>query len=314
VTDSESRPQAAAASSDPPTERVGFAGLGIMGSRMAAHVAAAGYPLTVYNRTEATAREWAAAHGAAVAPTPRELAAASDIVITMVTDAAAVRELLFGPDGVAAGAAHGSLCIDSSTIGAQATIAIGAQLEAAGVELVDAPVTGSAPRAQDATLTIMAGGSPDAFARARPLLETMGSLIVHVGALGQGQAVKVINNAVAAANAVAVAEALIAASAEGVDLDALIDVMRAGSGASAMLELKAAPMREHDFAPLFKLEHMLKDVRLCLEAATEARVPFGSAKRAAELLAAAAADGHGADDFAALATALERVAGQSITS
>jgi 3-hydroxyisobutyrate dehydrogenase-like beta-hydroxyacid dehydrogenase len=200
-----------------------------------------------------------------------------------------------------------------STIGPGAAVEIGARLAAAGIELLDAPVTGSAPRAQDGTLTIMAGGSPAAFERARPLLETMGKLIVYAGALGQGQAVKVINNAVAAANTVTLAEALIAASAEGVDLDPLVQVMGAGSGGSAMLELKATPMREHDFAPLFKLEHMLKDVRLCLEAADAAGVPFGSAQRAAQLLADTAAAGYGQEDFVAVLTALERLAGRRVS-
>jgi 3-hydroxyisobutyrate dehydrogenase-like beta-hydroxyacid dehydrogenase len=141
----------------------------------------------------------------------------------------------------------------------------------------------------------------------------MGGLIVYAGALGQGQAIKVINNAVAAANTVTLAEALIAASAEGVDLDPLVQVMRAGSGGSAMLELKSTPMREHDFAPLFKLDHMLKDVHLCLEAADLAGVPFGSAQRAAQLLADAAAAGYGQEDFVAVLTALERLAGRRVS-
>ena len=130
---------------------------------------------------------------------------------------------------------------------------------------MDAPVTGSSPKAEDGTLTIMAGGSPAAFERARPLFEAMGELIVHVGEVGQGQLVKVINNAVAAANTAVVAEALLAGKLAGADLDALVTVMRAGSGASAMLELKAGPMRAHDWSTLFKLEHMLKDLRLCLK-------------------------------------------------
>jgi 3-hydroxyisobutyrate dehydrogenase-like beta-hydroxyacid dehydrogenase len=313
VTGSESRHPAAAGTDRPRRERIGFAGLGIMGSRMAAHVARAGYPLTVYNRTPQIAHGWAAKHDVAVAETPAELASVSDVVVTIVADAAAVRELLLGPEGVVTAAHPGLMCVDMSTIGPAATLEIGAQLAAAGIELVDAPVTGSAPRAEDATLTIMAGGSPAAFERARPLLDTMGKLIVHAGAAGQGQAVKVINNAVSAANAVTLAEALIAASAEGLDLDALVEVMRAGSGGSAMLELKATPMREHDFAPLFKLDHMLKDVRLCLEAADAAGVPFGSAQRAAQLLADSAAAGHGQEDFVAVLTALERLAGRSVS-
>ena len=113
--------------------------------------------------------------------------------------------------------------------------------------MLDAPVTGSSPRAEDGTLTIMVGGEPDGFARARPLLETMGELIVHVGELGQGQMLKLINNSLGAANAAAVAEALLLARATGIDLDALVEVTSAGSGASAQLALKSGPMREHDY-------------------------------------------------------------------
>ena len=131
--------------------------------------------------------------------------------------------------------------------------------------MVDAPVTGSSPKAEDGTLTIMAGGEQADFERALPVLEAMGKLIVHAGPLGQGQMVKLINNAVAAINAATVGQALVFADRAGVDLDALEAVMRAGSGGSAMLELKAGPMRAHDYSTLFKLDHMLKDVRLCLE-------------------------------------------------
>jgi 3-hydroxyisobutyrate dehydrogenase-like beta-hydroxyacid dehydrogenase len=291
-------------------DRIGLAGLGIMGSRMAANVAAAGLPLTVWNRTAETARTWAEKHGAGVAETPAQLAQASDIVVTMVVDADSVRAVLFGPEGVVAGAHPGLLCVDMSTIGPAAAVAIGADLAAAGIGFVDAPVTGSAPAAQDGTLTIMAGGDREAFERARPLFAAVGELVVHAGAVGQGQAVKVINNAVAAANAAAVAEALVVASAEGVDLDALIAVMEAGSGASKMLTLKATPMREHDFTPLFKLEHMLKDVRLALDAAESAGVghALAAARHAAELLATAAAEGYAERDFAALLAAVETAA------
>jgi 3-hydroxyisobutyrate dehydrogenase-like beta-hydroxyacid dehydrogenase len=122
--------------------------------------------------------------------------------------------------------------------------------------MVDAPVTGSSPRAEDGTLTIMAGGSQEDFARAKPLLDAMGELIVHAGPLGHGQMIKLINNAVAATNAAVVGEALIVAKRAGVDLDALSAVLGAGSGGSAMLELKGRPMREHDYTTLFRLESL----------------------------------------------------------
>jgi 3-hydroxyisobutyrate dehydrogenase len=288
---------------------VGFVGLGIMGSRMAANLARAGYELTVFNRTRSTAKAWAADHGGTVAATPAEVGAAADLVISMVVDGEQVRSVLLGDDGVAQGAAAGTLCVDMSTIAPAQTLAIGAELARRGLKLLDAPVTGSSPKAQDGTLTIMAGGDAEDFARAQALFEVMGDLVLHVGPLGQGEMVKLINNAVAAANAATVAEALLVGHATGVDLDALVEVMAKGSGGSAMLDLKAAPMRSHDYATLFKLEHMLKDVRLCLDEAQAANVPFDAAARAREVLVAAMARGHADDDFAALVEALEAFAG-----
>ena len=291
------------------TDRVGFVGLGIMGSRMAANLARAGYDLTVFNRTRSTAETWAAEHGGTVAATPAEVGAASDVVISMVVDGEQVRAVLLGDDGVAQGAAAGTLCVDMSTIAPAQTRAIGTELAQHGLRLLDAPVTGSSPKAQDGTLTIMAGGEADDFARARALFDVMGDFVLHVGALGQGEMVKLINNAVAAANAATLADALLVGQATGVDLDALVQVMATGSGGSAMLDLKAGPMRAHDYTTLFKLEHMLKDVRLCLDEAQAANVPFGAAARARDVLVAAMGRGHAEDDFAALIDALEAFCG-----
>jgi 3-hydroxyisobutyrate dehydrogenase-like beta-hydroxyacid dehydrogenase len=289
-------------------ERVGFIGLGIMGSRMAANLRRAGYELTVHNRTRERAEAFAREHGATVADTPAEVGASSDIVITMVVDGAQVEEVLLGPDGVAQRAAEGTLCVDMSTIAPSDTRRIGAALHQGGIGFADAPVTGSSPKAQDGTLTIMAGGADADFERARPLFEAMGELIVHVGELGQGQTVKLINNAVAASNASTLAQALIVGKATGVDLDALVRIMGAGSGGSAMLALKSGPMREHDYSTLFKLEHMLKDVRLCLEEGQAAGVPFPAAAHTREVLTAGMGRGLGDADFAALVEVLEALA------
>jgi 3-hydroxyisobutyrate dehydrogenase-like beta-hydroxyacid dehydrogenase len=289
-------------------ERVGFIGLGIMGSRMAANLRRAGYELMVFNRTTERGEAFASEHGATVAATPAEVGAGSDIVITMVVDGAQVDSVLLGEDGAATGAGEGTLCVDMSTIAPSDTRRIGAALADRGLGFVDAPVTGSSPRAEDGTLTIMAGGSEDDFERARPLFEVMGELVVHVGALGQGQTVKLINNAVAASNASTLAQALIVGKATGVDLDALVRIMGAGSGGSAMLGLKAGSMREHDYTTLFKLEHMLKDVRLCLEEGQAAGVPFPAAAHTREVLTAAMGRGLGDADFAALVEVLEGLA------
>jgi len=290
------------------SERIGFLGLGIMGSRMAANVASAGFPLSVWTHTPGKAERWAAEHDASAAATPAEVAERSDIVISMVVDGAQVASVLLGEGGVIEAARAGLLCVDMSTIAPPDTRRIGAALREREVRMLDAPVTGSSPRAEDGSLTIMVGGDAGDFTRARPVLEPMGSLIVHVGELGQGELLKLINNAVGAANAAAVAEALLLADAGGIELDAFVEIVGSGSGASAQLALKSGPMREHDFTPLFKTAHMLKDVRLCLEEAQQAGVPFPSAAHARDLLTATMARGHGERDYAALIEAAEGLA------
>jgi 3-hydroxyisobutyrate dehydrogenase-like beta-hydroxyacid dehydrogenase len=304
-------------------ERIGFLGLGIMGSRMAANVARAGFPLTVWTHTPGKAERWAseqltAASGerpqptVEVAGTPAEVAARSDVVLSMVVDGEQVTSVLLGEDGVIEAAHPGLLCVDMSTIAPPDSRRIGSALAERDVEMLDAPVTGSSPRAQDGSLTIMVGGDTDAFQRVRPLLETMGRLIVHVGALGQGETLKLINNAVAAANAATVAESLLLASATGIDLDSFVQVLSSGSGASTQLELKSGPMREHDYATLFKTEHLLKDVRLCLEQAQAAGVPFPAAAHARDLLTAAMGRGYGEQDYASIIEAAEGLAGRRL--
>ncbi|HWD64415.1 MAG TPA: NAD(P)-dependent oxidoreductase [Solirubrobacteraceae bacterium] len=293
--------------------RVAFLGLGIMGSRMAANLAAQGFELTVWNRTAARAEEFAGSHaGVEVAASPKAAAAGVDVVVSMVVDGPQVDAILLGEEGATAGASPGTLFVDCSTIGLAEARRIGAALEERGLTLLDAPVTGSSPRAEDGTLTIMVGGPDAAFERVRPVLEAMGRLIVHAGRLGQGQLVKVINNAVAAANAAVLGQALLVAQGAGADLDALVQVMAAGSGGSAMLDLKAEPMRRHDYTTLFKTDHMLKDVRLCLEAAREAGTRFPSAEATERILDTTSQLGHGDDDFAALIEALERETGDRL--
>jgi 3-hydroxyisobutyrate dehydrogenase-like beta-hydroxyacid dehydrogenase len=289
---------------------VGFIGLGIMGSRMAANLRRAGFELVVWNRTPETAERWAAEHGAEVSASPAEVGARCDRVITMVVDGDQVESILLGQGVGEAMAAHdAALCIDMSTIGPASARSIAAALARHGIAFLDAPVTGSSPKAEDGTLTIMVGGDEADFGRARPLFEAMGQLMVHAGKVGDGQAVKVINNTVAATNTAVAGEALLAGKRAGVDLDALVTVMSAGSGGSAMLALKERPMRDHDYATLFKLAHMLKDVRLCLEQARAAGVELEFGQVTERILEAAEREGHGDDDFAALIEVLEERAG-----
>jgi len=283
-----------------------------MGSRMAANVARAGFELNVWTHTEGKAVAWAQEHGAHAHETPAEVAAASDIVISMVVDGEQVASILLAAGGVIESARAGLLCVDMSTIAPADARRIAAALAAREVRMLDSPVTGSSPRAQAGTLTIMVGGEREDYERALGVLQRMGSLIVHVGALGQGQAVKLVNNALAAANATALAEALVLGAAAGLDLDALLTVLAAGSGASTQLEMKAPAMRAHDYTTLFKTDHMLKDVRLCLEEAQAAGVPFPSAGHARDVLIATAGRGLGDQDYAAIIEAIEGFAGQRL--
>jgi 3-hydroxyisobutyrate dehydrogenase-like beta-hydroxyacid dehydrogenase len=283
-------------------ERVAFLGLGIMGSRMARNLRAAGFDVVVWNRTRARAEEL----GEPIADTPRAAAEQADVVITMVVDAPQVEEVLFGETGAAEGLAEGALVVDMSTIAPSAVKAIAARLGERGISFVDAPVTGSKPRAEDGTLTIMAGGSPEDFARAKPLFAAIGELIVHCGPSGHGAMVKLLNNALAAINAAALAEAIDLAEHYGLDTDRLIRVMSAGSAKSTMLDLKAKPMVERNYEPLFKLEHMLKDVRHCLAEAQALGEDFDLAADAEALYAAADQAGLGEEDFAAVIEAVRQ--------
>jgi 3-hydroxyisobutyrate dehydrogenase-like beta-hydroxyacid dehydrogenase len=211
-----------------------------------------------------------------------------------------------------AGAAPGTLFIDMSTIAPGDARRLASAVRERGHEFVDAPVSGSLPKAEDGTLTIMVGGDPGAVERARPLLDAMGETIVHAGPVGHGQLVKVISNAVAAANAATLAQALVVGSRAGADLEALLEVLGKSAGASAMVALKGEPMRTHDYTPLFRLEHMLKDVRFALDEAHASHAPFPAAAEAAELYTAAMARGLGDQDFSAVLEAVEGLAATRI--
>jgi len=281
------------------SQNVAFLGLGIMGRPQAANVRRAGFELTVWNRTRERAESFAAEHdGVHVADSPADAARGADVVITMVPDVPEVEEVMFA---AAAGMSEGALAVDMSTIAPTVSRSIGQRLRERGIGFLDAPVTGSRPRAEDGTLTIMVGGEAADFERARPVLESMGRLVVHVGPSGHGEMIKLINNTLAAINAAALAEALSLAQAANLDTNKLRQVVGAGSGASAMLELKAQPMIERDFEPLFKLEHMLKDVRHCIREADALGVRMPIASLVESLYSLAAENGLGGQDFAAVA-------------
>jgi len=285
-------------------EKVGFIGLGIMGGPMARNLREAGFELTVYTRTREKAERFAAEHGATAAATAAETADSADALITMVPDVPEVEQVLFVSDGAAAALPEGALVVDMSTISPTASRAIGERL--APRDFVEAPVSGSKPKAEDGTLTIFAGGEPGAFERAGPLFDAMGERIVHVGPLGHGQMAKLLTNTMGAVNAAVLAEAVHAAKAAGLDEEAFLEVAAGSAGASAMLNLKGRPMFEETYEPaMFKLEHMLKDVRHTLDEARALGIDLQLPALAEGFYARAAEAGHGEQDFAAVYTAVD---------
>jgi 3-hydroxyisobutyrate dehydrogenase-like beta-hydroxyacid dehydrogenase len=289
---------------EPGASRVGFVGLGIMGGPMARNLREAGFELSVYTRTREKAERFAAEHDARAAATPAEAAEGADAFITMVPDAPQVEEVLFG-DGGAAGSLPGdALVVDMSTISPTASRSIGERL--APRDFVEAPVSGSKPKAEDGTLTIFGGGERAAYDRALPLFEAMGERIVHVGPAGHGQMAKLLTNTMGAVNAAVLAEAVRTAKAAGLDEEAFLEVAAGSAGASAVLNLKGRQMFEERFEPaLFKLEHMLKDVRHTLDEARALGVELQLPALAEQLYARSAETGHAEQDFAAVYTAVD---------
>jgi 3-hydroxyisobutyrate dehydrogenase len=283
-------------------ERVAFVGLGIMGGPMAANLVRAGFDVTVFTRTSEKAERFAAEHGARAAATPAQAAEGADAMVSIVPDAPQVEEVLFGEDGAAAGLPEGALVVDMSTIAPTASRAIADRLRPH--PYVEGPVSGSKPKAEDGTLTIMAGATPEDFELARPLFDVMGERIVHVGPVGHGQMAKLLTNTMGAVNAAALAEAVHVARAAGLDRDAFLEVAGGSAGNSTVLTLKGAQMFEERYQPaLFKLEHMLKDVRHCIAEAKALGIELQLGALAERLLASADDGGHGEDDFAAVYTA-----------
>jgi 3-hydroxyisobutyrate dehydrogenase len=285
-------------------ERVAFVGLGIMGAPMARNLREAGYELSVYTRTREKAERFATEHGARAAATAADAAEGADAFITIVPDAPQVEEVLFGEAGAAAALRDDALVVDMSTISPTSSKAIAERL--APRDFVEAPVSGSKPKAEDGTLTIFAGGEQAAFERARPLFDAMGELIVRVGPLGHGQMAKLLTNSMGAVHAAVLAEAIRTAKAAGLDEDAFLTVAAGSAGASGVLNLKGAQMFEERWEPpLFKLEHMLKDVRHTLDEARALGIELQLPALAESLYTRADQAGHGEDDFAAIYTAFE---------
>jgi 3-hydroxyisobutyrate dehydrogenase-like beta-hydroxyacid dehydrogenase len=287
--------------------RVGFAGLGRMGEPMARCLLAAGFELTLHNRSRARAEPLAQA-GARIAETPAALAADSDVVVTMLAGPAAVEQVVAGPDGLLAGARPGTVVVEMSTIGPDAARALARRARERGVELLDAPVSGSTPAAAAGTLACFVGGSADALARARPVLKAMTASVVHVGASGAGATVKLGLNTVLAQLNQAIAEALLLAEAEGVERTAMYDALAGSAVGAPYLGYKRAAFLapgEEDVA--FTIAGLGKDVALALAHARERGIALFGAAAAGQVLTAAAGLGLGEDDIAGVVGALTRM-------
>ena len=291
-------------------ERVGFVGTGIMGAPMARNALKAGFAVTVTNRTLARA-EALAKDGATVVNTPREVAARSDIVVTMVPNTPHVEEAVFGPDGVAAGAREGLLLIDMSTISPSATrdFAERAAKNAPPFRTLDAPVSGGEPGAIEARLSIMIGGDAADVKRAMPLFEALGKTIVHIGDHGAGQACKLANQIAVALNNLGVSEALVFAASQGIDLEKTRQVIAGGAGSSWAMQNYAPKMLAGDFRPGFMVDLQQKDLRLVLDNAFADHISLPGAALVHELYNALQRDGGGREGNLALIKVIERLSG-----
>jgi 2-hydroxy-3-oxopropionate reductase len=289
-------------------ERVGFVGLGIMGRPMARNLLDAGFELVVHSRSPAPVDELVAA-GAERGADPHDVAARTDVVITMLPDTPDVELVVRGPRGVAGGARHGSLVVDMSTIDPSAARDLAASLDARGVAMLDAPVSGGERGAIEGTLSIMVGGSASAFERAGPILRTLGSNVVHVGDAGAGQVAKACNQLVVAATIEAVAEALVFARKAGVDPAAVREALLGGFAGSKILEVHGQRMLAGDFQPGFRSILHRKDARIVARTAQDVGAPVPSFDVAAQALERLVEAGRGEQDHAALVTLLEDAAG-----
>lgn len=286
---------------------IGFIGLGIMGAPMARNLMAAGYQLTVLDVVSAPV-DALVAEGATAGSTPAQVAADTDVLISMLPDSPQVREVYLGTDGAYEALRAGWLSIDMSSIAPATARDLAERAVAAGAEALDAPVSGGDKGAIGGTLSIMVGGSEAAFERARPIFEVMGSTIVHCGPAGAGQVVKVCNQVVVGVVIEAVAEALVLGTKAGVDPARIADVLQGGLAATKVLELRRGNFLSGSFDPGFRIRLHLKDLKNALELGAETGVALPAAAVVQQLMRAADANGRGEYDHSGLITVLEDLA------
>jgi len=290
-------------------QRIGFLGMGLMGRPMVLALLKAGFPVTVWNRTREKATEVVEA-GAVWAGTPADVAAASEVVIAMVTDAAASEAVICGPQGVLEGAGRGVCLIDMSSIPPEKSRAIAACAREKGVTMLDAPVTGNPKVAALGKLGIMVGGPQETFDRCRPVFEAMAAKIVYVGeANGLGTTLKLINNLVMAVAIQASAEALVLAKKAGIDPGKVLEITSVGGARTGAMEIRGPWMIEHNFTPHFSVNNMYKDLSTAMKLADGCGAVLPTASLSLEMLRAARSRGNGDKDSCVIITVLEALSG-----
>jgi len=293
------------------TERIGFIGLGLMGKPMTQHLLAAGYQLTVFNRSRPAIDELAST-GAIAANSPREVAEQSDIVITMLPDGPDVESVVVGPDGLREGVREGMLFIDMSTISPLTTKRIAGILEPHGVRALDAPVSGGEEGAKSATLSIMVGGREEDFQRAQPLFSVLGKTITYCGPGGSGQTVKACNQVLVALIIEAISEALVLGAKAGVSPDIILKVLSGGLAQNRFMDLRGASMIRHAFEPGGKAAYHLKDLKIVRQIAQEYEVVLPMGTLVEQLFTSLVASGKGDLDHSALLTVIESLSNCSL--
>lgn len=289
-------------------ERIGVVGLGTMGGAMAANLVRAGFPVAAWNRTAGRTQELDGL-GVTIAASPAALATDVDVVLVCVSDTPDVEAVLFAADGVAAGAAPGTLVIDCSTIDPAATRGFAARLARQGIGFVDAPVTGGSEGARNATLAILVGGEPADVERARPVLAAIGRTVTLFGPVGAGQAAKAVNQVILAGTYLGVAEGLVLAIKAGLDPEQVVAALSTGAAQSWVLENRSSRMLANDYPLGFRVALHLKDLGIALAMARETGAALPVAALAAQLEAGLVAGGHADDDMSALARTIRSLSG-----
>jgi 3-hydroxyisobutyrate dehydrogenase len=290
----------------PEATRIGWIGTGVMGRSMCGHLLAAGYHVTVYNRSSAKTDDLVA-QGAVAVGSPKEVAQQSDVVFTIVGFPSDVEQVILGEDGVLTGCRPGMTIVDMTT--SQPSLAERIAIEAAGrgVAAIDAPVSGGDTGARNAALSIMIGGDADAVERIQPLLRLMGKTIVHQGPAGHGQHTKMVNQTLIASGMIAVCEGLLYATKVGLDLPTVLQSVSSGAAGSWSLSNLAPRMINGDFDPGFFVEHFIKDMKIALDEAAAMNLALPGLALAHQLYQAVAAQGHAKDGTQALMLALAKL-------